>query len=347
MMTNHFYRATLVALLALLLLPAGSSWAQDMDHDGDRYRDRIDQDTSLTEHQRDRMRDHLQSYEGLGMTDDQLEAMFPDGGSHYSADARLRMQGQVLELAGDGQPYDLLCDKIGEGEMKRAREHDVERAVERMGDYVGAAHEYMERAKADGVAGLDHSGAEHHLQRGLAMDMWRGLDEGELDQLRGHARERLRDGSCDLTDLSAAAETATELKEMGVDSERAIGLSGDALRHGYGAEDMRGLGHMAMAAHMNGVPGDEFCDELRDQVREHNDMGEMQHSMMQAGWMGPESMGHGYGGNSPVDDVMGGGHHDGTGGHHDGDMGGGMGDDGGMGGGGMGGGGMGGDDGHN
>ncbi|RKZ11784.1 hypothetical protein DRQ32_05150 [bacterium] len=156
------------------------------------------------------------------------------------------------------------------------------------------------------------------------MNMWRGLEEGELDQLRTRARERLRDGSCDLTDLSAAAETATELKEMGVGSERAMNLCGEALRQGYSAEDMRGLGHMVMAAHRNGEPGDAVCDQLQDRVRAHEGLGDMQQHMMQNGWMGPESGGHGYGGGSPVDDVMGGGHH-GGGNQDDGDKGGGMG----------------------
>ena len=263
------------------------------------------------------MRDHLQSCKDLAMTGEQLDAMFPDGGSHFSAEARLRMQERVLELAGDGHPYDLLCNKIAEGEMKRARERDVERAVQRMGEYVGTAHQYMLQAKRDGVSGLNNAGAEQHLQRGLAMNMWRGLQQSELEQLRAHAQERLGDGSCDLIDLSAAAETATELKEIGVGSERAVGLSGDALREGYAAADMRRLGRMAIVAHRNGEPSDRFCDQLRDHIRRHNDLGDMQHTMMQDGWMGPESMGHGYGGHSPVDDVMGGGHHDGMGGHHD------------------------------
>lgn len=321
-MKTQFYRTTLAAMIALLLLPVGSSWAQNPDNGGSQFRDRIDHDTSLTVPQRDRMRENLQSCKDVAMTDEQLDVMFPEGGSHYSAEARLRMQSRVLELARNGQPYDLLCNKMGEGEMKRASEQHVERAVQRMGEYVDAAHQYMEHAKRDGVAGLNDAGAEHHLHRGLAMDMWRGLEQGELDQLRTHARERLRNNSCDLIDLSAAAETATELKEMGVGSELAVGLCADALRGGYAAEDMRGLGHMTMVAHRNGEPGDQFCTQLRDHVREHDKLGDMQHTMMQAGWMGPESMGHGYSGHSPVDDVMGGGHHSGDTGHH-----GGMGDD--------------------
>jgi hypothetical protein len=326
-MKIQFNRVMVPALLALLLLPLGSAWAQDSDRDGDRYRDRIDQDSSLNEAQRDRMQTRLQDCKDLAVSGDQLDALFPEGGSQYSAESRLRMQERVLELAREGQPVDLLCEKIGEGEMKRAREQDVEKAVQRMGEYVGEAHRYMEQAKGDGVSGLDNAADERHLQRGLTMNMWRGLEEGELAQLRTQARERLRDGSCNLTDLSAAAETATELKEMGVGSDRAMSLCGEALRQGYPAEDIRGLGHMVMAAHMNGESGDEMCDQLQDRVRDHEGFGDMQQHMIQNGWMGPESMGHGYGGGSPVDDVMGGGHHGGAheGGGMGGDEGGGMG----------------------
>ncbi|HLE55921.1 MAG TPA: hypothetical protein VJB15_02470, partial [Rhodothermia bacterium] len=306
-MMNQLHRATLIATLALLLSPAGS-WGQDANDSDDWFRDRIDHDAGLTETQRSRMHVQLQRCKDVGMTGEQLDAMFPDGGSHFSGEIRLRMQELVLELAGDGQPYDLLCNKIAEGEMKRARDRDVERAVQRMGEYVGAAHLYMQQAKRDGVAGLDDARAERHLQRGLAMNMWRGLQQDELDRLRTQAQGRLRDGSCDLIELSAAAETATELKEIGVGSELAVGLCGDALREGYAAVDMRRLGRMAIVANRNGEPGDRFCDRLRDHVRRHNDLGDIQHMMMQDGWMGPESMGHGYGGHSPVDDVMGGGH---------------------------------------
>ena len=319
-MKTRINQVMIPALLALLLMPLGSAWAQDSDRD--QYRDRIDQDAGLNEAQRDRMRTRLQDCEDAGLSGDQLDALYPEGGSQYSPEARLRMQERVLELAREGQPVDLLCEKIGEGEMKRAREQDVEKAVQRMGEYVGEAHRYMEQAKGDGVAGLDDAANERHLQRGLAMNMWRGLEEGELEQLRTQARERLRGGSCDLTDLSAAAETATELKEMGVGSDRALGLCGEALRQGYAAEDMRGLGHMVMAAHKNGESGDEMCDQLQDRVRDHEGIGDMHQHMMQNGWMGPESMGHGYGGGSPVDDVMGGGHHSGESGHHEDDMGG-------------------------
>jgi len=318
-MKNQMYRTILLASLALALLSVGGSWAQGVDQGGGRFLDRIQNDTGLSEQQRDRMRTNLQLCRDLALTDEQLDALFPDGGSHFSGETRLRMQEQVLALAVDGQPYDLLCSKVGEGEMKGAREPDVERAVNRMSEYVRAAHQYMEDAKQDGVAGLDDMRAEQHLQRGIAMNMWRGLERGELDQLRTHARERLRDGSCNLIDLSAAAETATELKESGVRSELAMDLCGDALREGYRAADMRGLGRMTMVAHRNGEPGDDFCIRLRDRVREHANMAEMQQTMMQSGWMGPESMGHGFGGHSPVDDVMG-GHHSGMGGHHSGGM---------------------------
>jgi hypothetical protein len=176
------------------------------------------------------------------------------------------------------------------------------------------------------------------LERGVALNRWRGMQDGEFDQLRDHARERSRVGDCDLTDLCAATETTTELREMGIDAPQATQLCGEALQQGYRAREIRELAWMVGEAQRNGAEGSEVCDQLQQHIRDREHLGDMVQQMQHEGWMGPESMGGGHGGHSPVDEVMGGGHHgDGDGGMG-GHGGGGHGDGGGMGGeGGMGG----------
>ncbi len=336
---------TSVVVISVLALGGGTALAQAMDdaqnqgqletraqnHENtwSRYMDRVDQYDSLSDQDRQRMRQHLEECIQYDLPEDQMETLFPENPDGVSMRSQMRLQETVLELARDGMPTDLPCRKWEEGVMKGAPEPVLENAVERMGQYTRHAHQYMEQARHEGLDGVGSPQVERQLERGIAMDMWRGLDEKELDQLRAHARERLRDGDCSLVDLAAASETATELKEMGMDSDRAIGLCGEALQQGYRGQELRQIGHMYMAAQMHQGDGDNVYEALHMRVRQHEQLAQMMDYMQEQGWMGPEQMGHDYGGCSPVDDVMWGGH------HGDGDLEHGHG---GMGGGGMGGG---------
>lgn len=298
-----------------------------------RYMDRVNEYDKTSDQQRDRLRQNLKDCLDLQIPQDQLEVLFPKQANQYSTQARLKMQNSVLELAREGMPTDLLCDKIAEGVMKHASEPAVEGAVTRMEGFTRHAHQYLHQAREEGIEDAGGPQVRRQLERGVALNMWRGLNEGELDQLRDRARDRVRDGSCNLVDLAAATETATELKELGVPSERALGLCGEALQQGYRGQEMRQIGHMFMAAHMNGGDQTQLCNELQQRIQQRERMGQMLQAMQQQGWMGPRQMGHEYGGGSPVDEVMGGGHH-GDGMQGGGGMGGdGSGDGGGMGGG--------------
>jgi hypothetical protein len=105
----------------------------------------------------------------------------------------------------------------------------LERACDQMEGNVRTANQFMKRAHEDGVE-TGNEDAERRQTREMAMNMWRGLNEEEMDQIRERARLRLRDGSCSTEELTAAAETATKLKEMGVERKRALRLAGDALQ---------------------------------------------------------------------------------------------------------------------
>jgi hypothetical protein len=324
-------QATLsLALFTLLVLASSPAWAQSpgdqlqtrdkiqdkiqdplqtRDQLYSHYMDRVNEYDSTSDQQRDRLRQNLKDCLVLDLPQDQLDTLFPVQRARYSTQAQLKMQNAVLALAREGMPTDLLCGKIAEGTMKNAPESALEGAVARMEGFTKHAHQYLNQARQEGFEGAGDFQIQRQLERGVALNMWRGLQEGELDQLRDRAKDRLRDGSCSLVDLAAASETATELKELGVSSDRALGLCGDALQQGYRGQEMRQIGHMFMAAHMNGENDEQLCDALQMRIRQREQLGQMMEYMQGQGWMGPEQMGHDYGGGSPVDEVMGGGHH--------------------------------------
>ena len=332
-----------LVLITLLAVSVGTVQAQTSTDDTQtqmrqnmqtRYMERVNQYDSLNDQDRDRMRQHLKECIDYQIPEDQMETLFPEGRHGASMHSQMQLQETVLDLAREGMPTDLPCRKWEEGMMKGAPETAVANAAMRMGEYTRYAHQYMNQARQDGIEGVDDPQVERQLQRGIAMNMWRGLNEDELGQLRDHARQRLRDGSCDLIDLSAASETATELKEMGMDSQQAVGLCGEALQQGYRGQEMRQIGHMFMAAHMNNADDENLYDAMHMRIQQHEQLAQMMDYMQEQGWMGPEQMGHDYGGCSPVDDVMWGGHHgDGDMSHDHGGMGGDGGDMGGDGGG--------------
>ncbi len=174
----------------------------------------------------------------------------------------------------------------------------------------------MKRAYEDGVTpGNDE--AERRRTREMAMHMWRGLNEEEMDQIRERARLRLRDGSCTTEELTAAAETATRLANMGVERQRALRLAGDALQNGYNAKEMHQLRWMAMTAHMHGGPQDEVLGALENGIRNHYQLKQMVQQMWQHGWMGPGDEHGGRGVHGPGGGTTNGGPGGQGGGHDD------------------------------
>jgi hypothetical protein len=271
-----------------------------------RIRDRIRAESGMDEAQRLQMENQLERCLRLGLSDDQVEGLFPMPGARngMTSSNMLRMQQRLLDAADEGMPVDLLAGKVREGRMKGADPEAIEAAVARMEEHLRLARREMRRAVEQGLTpGEEH--AERHLQRGLALDIWRGLHEGDLVHLREQARLRARDGSCSTTELAAAAETATALMEQGQDRLRVREMLGEGLRQGYTAEEMRRIGTMAQAAHRRGGPPEEVLAMLEEQLQQGAQLEEMVRQMMRHGWMGPGDM-QGHGAHSPVDDVIGG-----------------------------------------
>jgi hypothetical protein len=292
----------------------------------DRVRERIQSEPGLQEQERQRLRQHLGECDELGLGNATVEALF---GDDRPLRAQLQQQERVLTMAREGLPVEPVVDKLREGHRKGVSDEALERVCDRMEEHVRVAQRVMEGAHGDGVEHGDNR-TERQLTRSVAMNMWRGLEEGDMEQLRERARLRLRDHACTTTDLTAAAETATQLREMGVERRRAMELAGEALQRGYTAREVRQISWMVMAAQVHGGRRDDVLGRLEHGLRSHEGMSDMIQNMWQRGWMGPADEHGGRGGHSPVDDVIGGpGQHGGDHGGPGGD--GGTGGDGGSG----------------
>jgi hypothetical protein len=269
----------------------------------ERIRERIENDEGLQEQDRARLREHLGECKRLGLDDATVAALFDES---QPLQRQIRMQERVLAMTREGLSTDPVMRKLQEGRRKGVSEDRLEQVCSQMEQNVRTANRFMQRAREDGVSpGNDE--AERRRTEETAMCMWRGLREQDLDQLRERARLRLRDGSCTTEDLTAAAETASRLKEMGIERERAVRLSGDALQNGYSVKEMRQLRWMVMTAHMHGGPPDEVIDTLERGIRNREQLGQMVQNMWQRGWMGPAEEHGGRGGQSHGDDTGGGG----------------------------------------
>jgi hypothetical protein len=334
-MKKHIWQETILhslglALLTGLLLAASGATAQDepvrqrdrdqdqvqapdrdqlqdqtRDQLRDRLRDRIDQDTSLGDQDRARLRQHLRDCLASDLETSQVEALFtaPAG---KGLGSMLQIQERIVAMSREGLPADLVAEKLREGRMKGASEAALEGALHRMEENVQRAHRFFENAHQDGVAAAQENATQRQLMRGVALNLWRGLETGDLEQLRERARQRLRNHACDGIDLAAASETACQLHELGIARQRAVTLAGEALENGYTAREMRQLGWALMAAKMRGGPPEDVVGRLEQGLRHGETMDGMFQHMMQNGWMG-DGDGHHGGGTGPVDDVIGGG----------------------------------------
>jgi hypothetical protein len=345
--------AVVLTTLALLLtLATTTALAQDQDrtrdqvqdqlrlHDGtgdqqgdpdrlqlrQQIRDGIAEAPGLSAEERGQMTQNLETCLQLGLGERELKTLFPAGEASdpLQARTRLRLQNRVLAAAGEGLPTEPVLAKIQEGLMKGAPEHALEQAALRMEAHVRTANRVMTQAVQDGVEPTGDPTRTRQLVRQMAQNMWSGLNEGDMEQLRQQARLRLRDGSCGVEELAAATETAVQLNAEGLQRARAVRLAGEALQQGYTAQEMRQLRFMVLANHQNGGPVDEIAGDLERCLGEGMGWQEMAQHMFQAGWMGPGEE-HEPGGHNPIDDAGGGpgDHQGGSGGQHGG--GGGMG----------------------
>jgi hypothetical protein len=269
----------------------------------ERIRERIQNEDGLKEQDRERLRKHLRDCDDLDLGDETVAALFDESTPLKN---QIRNQERVIEMKREGLPVEPVMLKLREGRRKGVNEQVLEQVCERMEANVRTANRFMKQVREDGVTPGNEE-AEQRRTREMAQNMWRGLEEGDMDQLRERARLRLRDGSCTTEDLTAAAETASRFKEMHVERERAVRLAGDALQNGYGAEEMHQLRWMVMTAHMHGGPPDEVLDTLENGLRNQHQLTQMVQQMWQHGWMGPADEHGGRGGHSYGDDAGGGG----------------------------------------
>lgn len=318
-MTTHRKLMIYVAGIALILglVPVA---AQDSDTTPDpgeqpqhrqqlreQIRERIHQDPALDPQQRQRMEQNLERCLRLGLDDAQVEALFPMDGREGPNQARhmLQWQERVMTATEEGLAEDLLTDKLREGRMKGVDPEAIDGAMNRLQQHLRLAHREMTRAVDGGVAPSPDAATERQLQRGMAMDLWRGLHEEDLEHLRERAHERARDGSCSMVDLAAAAETTTELVESGVERRRSREMAGAAIEQGVPAREIREMGQVVRVAARHNGPPEEMVDWLENRLRYKQSMEGLVREMMHHGWLGPRDM-SGPGGNSPVDNVIGG-----------------------------------------
>lgn len=296
-------------------------------------RRRIETADGVEEGVRTRMRSNLDALALRGLTAGQVEPIFPGAilRTRLSSRAQLQLQEQVLAMEQRGEPSGPVLEKVAEGCMKGAGEGLLLQAAERMQRHVRTAHRFLEQTGREGLPPAGDTGAQKALVEGLALDLWRGLEQGDLVKLRERARARTRvpEGrGRDQVDLAAAAETVTQLQEYGVASGRATELAGTALEKGYSARELRQIAWIYQAAHRGDVAGEQALRRLEAGVGQGEGVGAMARELFQGRWMGPAA--EGQGGHSPVDHVIGGGP---SGGHGPGGGGPGGGDDHGPGGG--------------
>lgn len=283
-----------------------------------RIRDRIENEEGLQDQERERLRQHLGECNQLGLNDEVLAALFSE---EEPLQKQIRTQERVLAMAREGIPVEPLAQKIQEGRRKGAGEQAMERVCNRMEEHLRTSHRFMLRLREDGIESGNPEAERRHT-REMAMHMWHGLEEGDMEQLRERARLRQRDGSCTTEDLTVAAETATQIKEMGIERQRAVKLTGEALQNGYNTREMRQLGWMIMTAYMHGGPPEDVVDTVEDGIRHRHQLSQMMQQMWQQGWMGPADQ---HGGHGPMDGAPGSGpggqqggqdkEHGGSGGH--------------------------------
>jgi hypothetical protein len=252
------------------------------------------------------MLENLEACLRQGASPQDIESLFPrgEGGPELEAGAMLRIQTRVRAMLREGVSPELVLDKVREGTVKGVAAPTLERVVDKMEGDVRSAHRYLNRIQAEDGSGEVDAQRRQMLERHLSLDMWGGLEEGDLDQLR--SRARLRDGSCDPSDLVSAADVVAVAQERGMHRDEALGLAGDALEAGYTHREMRTLGAMVAAAKL-GEFGDRLREHLHDGMGQHRDFGEMAREMMSWGWMGPADVDGGGGWHGMMDDWLGGG----------------------------------------
>ena len=303
MTRNRSLKALLSGSLALAVL-AGAAWPAAAEAPlRERIQERIRSARDLGDGERTEMQTNLEACIRAGVSDPGLETVFPRTGKarQISTPTMLRLQARVRAMAQEGLPVEPVLAKVQEALMKGVADPGLGQVSERVETNVRAAKRIVTQARADGIRPPADAPRERQMIRELAQQMWRGTSAQDVDALRSRARERLRTRACTTEDLVATVETATRLREEGVDARRAMRVAGEALQQGYGAEEMRKLQYMMVYRHREGRSVQGLVDDFEHCLGSGMDSAHMYQYMMQHGWMGPGDV-QGPGGSRPIDD---------------------------------------------
>jgi hypothetical protein len=292
----------------------------------DQLHSEIDAAGDLSMEERETMHANLDACFQMNMPGPMLQAVFPGSSHrHMSGEAMIGLQNRIMTTGRDGLPVEPMLAKIQEGRTKGVPGPVLERACNRMDGYLRAADRIMTQSRDHGLEPPGDPAQRHRMHQEMAMQMWRGMSEENYGQLGEQARMRLRDGSCGIADLVSAGETATRLQEEGVATARAVRVTGEALRHGYRANEMMQLQYIVMNRQRTGDTMDRFMGDMEYCLGSGMQVEQMYEYMMQHGWMGPGHM-SGPWGSQYMDNMGGPGHHGSGGMGNDDDHHGGMGD---------------------
>lgn len=303
MTRNRSLKALLSGVLALAVL-AGAAWtASAQEPLRERIQERIRSARNLSDGERVEMQTNLEACIRSGVSDPGLETVFPrtGRGRQISTQTMLQLQTRVRVMAQEGLPVEPVLAKVQEALMKGVPEPGLGQVSERVERHVREAKRIMTQARADGIQPAADARRERQMIRELAQQMWRGTTAQDVDALRTQARERTRSRVCTAEDLVATSETVTRLREEGVEARRATRVAGEALRQGYGAEEMRRLQYMMVYRHREGRGVKGLVDDFEHCIGSGMDSAHMYQYMMQHGWMGPGDV-QGPGGSRPIDD---------------------------------------------
>ena len=271
----------------------------------ERIRERIRVARDLSEEQKTAMQANLRVLVRAGVTDSDLEVVFPGYGKSrpISAPTMLRLQYRLAAMAQEGLPVEPVMAKVQEALMKGVPDSGMVRAGERAEKHVRAAKGILTRTRAReyGVEPAADSLRERQMIRQMSQQMWRGTDSEDIEALRLRLRERVNARGGSAEDLVAASETATRLREEGVDAKRAMRVAGEALQLGYGAPELRKFQYMLVYRHRENRAVHGLVDDFEHCLGAGMDAAHMYQYMMQHGWMGPADV-QGPGASQPIDD---------------------------------------------
>jgi hypothetical protein len=235
--------------------------------------------------QRSRMHGNLHSFLDAGLEPNRLVGLFPATEQpHLPGPEALRAQEVVHDALAAGLPTDLILAKVQEGCRKRVPPARVADAAFRMGESLRVAADFLQTATRSGVE--DRAGPPHGWVGNVALNLWGGLTDQDLDQLHQKAVGRVRAGGCTVEELVAASDCAASLFNIGAAHDQAVEIAGEALDSGMTPAQMREMSALMAIAQLE-APVDDVLTAVRDRLGEGVGSREIAEHLLRAGWLGP------------------------------------------------------------